>query len=442
MESHDQTGETQAKKPRLRVAVVSPTLDKRHGTERCVAEEISRLTDRCEFHLYSSRAEDIDLSQVVWHRVPGLPGPLLASFLWWFFANQASRWWHERRAGCRYDLVYSPGINCLDADVISVHIVFAEFRRQVAAELAFRRNPIRFWPRLLHRRLYYALAIALERRFYRRRDVSLLLTARKTGRDLARFYGRSEPLPVSYLGLDHLTFNPQARASRRAEARQALGLAEETFAMLLIGNDWRKKGLATILEALAGLDSLPLCLLVVGRDDERPYRRRLGELALEGRVRFLPPRPDVEFYYAAADAYVGPSLEDTYALPPAEAMACGLPVVTSSTMGVAEIITDGRDGFILDDPRDVAGLREKIRTLYQDPALRRRMGENAGRATAAYTWERNAGELYAVFEQALARKMHRGDSGAGDARLRDGGEGGPLGPAEQVGEGWARGRQK
>jgi UDP-glucose:(heptosyl)LPS alpha-1,3-glucosyltransferase len=442
MRSPHQTDETQAKKSRLRVAVVSPTLDKRHGTERCVAEEISRLTDRCEFHLYSSRAEDIDLSQVVWHRIPSLPGPLLAGFLWWFFANQAARWWHERRGECRYDLVYSPGINCLDADVISVHIVFAEFRRQAAAELAFGRNPIRFWPRLLHRRLYYALAIALERRVYRRRNVTLLLTAHKTGRDLAQLYGRSEPLPVSYLGLDHRTFNPQARASRRAEARQSLGLREETFALLLIGNDWKKKGLATILEALAGLDSLPLCLLVAGRDDERPYRRRLGELALEGRVRFLPPRPDVEFYYAAADAYVGPSLEDAYALPPAEAMACGLPVVISSTMGVAEIVTDGRDGIVLDDPRDASGLREKIRRLYEDPALRRRMGENACRTTEAYTWERNAGELYAVFEQALARKLQKKDSDAGNARPPAGGESDARTPAEDPGEGSAQGQRR
>jgi glycosyltransferase involved in cell wall biosynthesis len=397
--------------PRLRVAVVSPTIDKRHGTERRVAEWISRLTGRCEFHLYSSRVEDINLGEVVWHRIPSLRGPHLVSYLWWFFANQAARWWHARRPECLYDLVFSPGINCLDADVISVHIVFAEFHRQAGADLAFRRNPIRFWPRLLHRRLYYALAVALERRVYPRQDVSLLLIARKTELDLARFYGRSERLPVVYLGFDHRIFNPRARAERRGEARRALGLDEETFALLLVGNDWRKKGLGTILEALAGLERLPLCLLVVGRDDARPYRAALETFALEERVRFLPSRADVEFYYAAADAYVGPSLEDTFAQPPAEAMACGLPVITSATNGTAEIITDGRDGFVLADPRDAAGLRERIRRLYENPSLRRTVGENAARTAEAYTWERNAAEVYAVFEQALKRKREGKASG-------------------------------
>ena len=58
-------------------------------------------------------------------------------------------------------------------------------------------------------------------------------------------------------------------------------------------------------------------------------------------MKFVPPRNDIEFYYAAADAYVGPSLEDTFAQPPAEAMACGLPVIVSSANGTSEIVTDG-----------------------------------------------------------------------------------------------------
>ena len=63
--------------PRRRIAVVSPFIDKRHGTERRVAEFISRLADDYEFHLYSARVEDVDLRRVVWHRVPALGGPHL-----------------------------------------------------------------------------------------------------------------------------------------------------------------------------------------------------------------------------------------------------------------------------------------------------------------------------------------------------------------------------
>ncbi len=108
-----QTREDRPERPRVRMALVSPTIDKRLLTEWRIAEKMSHLADRCEFHLCGSRVEDIDLREVAWHRIPRLPGSHLAGYLWWFFANQAARWWHAQRGGCRYDPVYSPGINCL-----------------------------------------------------------------------------------------------------------------------------------------------------------------------------------------------------------------------------------------------------------------------------------------------------------------------------------------
>ena len=154
---------TEAKrKPRL--AVVSPFLDKGYGTERTVIEWLSNMPDVFEIHVYGQRVEELDPVASIWHRIPMIPGPGLISFLWWFAANHLYRWWDQRVRGLRYDVVYSPGINCFDADAVSVHIVFAEFLRQAQAELDFRPHPLSSWPRLLHRQLYYRLIIALEYR--------------------------------------------------------------------------------------------------------------------------------------------------------------------------------------------------------------------------------------------------------------------------------------
>ena len=90
---------------------------------------------------------------------------------------------------------------------------------------------------------------------------------------------------------------------------------------------------------------------MVGRDNPAPFQEAIRAHGLTDRVRFLPPRPDVEFYYAAADAYASPTLEDSFGLPPAEAMACGLPVITSRAAGVSELIHSGEDGFVLEDHR-------------------------------------------------------------------------------------------
>jgi glycosyltransferase involved in cell wall biosynthesis len=389
---------------RPRLAVVSPFLDKCHGTERRVVEWITQLSGAFEIHVYSQHVEDLDLSKIVWHRIPKLPGPHLFNFIWWLAANRLWRGWDRRFRGLRHDLTFSPGPNCLDADAISVHIVFAEYVRQIGSGLSLARHAVREWPRILHRRLYYSLVIWLEGRAYRRSRITLILIARKTAETLAHFYGRRDHLPVIYLGLDHGVFNPDRRVSLRESARTTLGISADKFVVLLIGNDWRNKGLPTLLSALAQVRELPIDLLIAGQDDPAPFRMIARRYDLDDRVHFLPPRSDVEFYYAAADAYAGPSLEDTFAQPPAEAMACGLPVIVSETNGTSEIITHGVDGLILKDPTDSSALAAMIRRLYEDRGLRAAMGERAAVTTQQYTWERNGRELAAILEEILRRK--------------------------------------
>lgn len=126
---------------RRRIAVVSPFIDKHHGTERRVAEFVSRLADEYEFHIYSNRVEDVDLGRVVWHRIPALRGPHLVGYLWWLAANRICRW-RDRVKGIVPDVVYSPGINCLDADAISVHILFSGFYRSMEDQLRLGRNSL------------------------------------------------------------------------------------------------------------------------------------------------------------------------------------------------------------------------------------------------------------------------------------------------------------
>lgn len=386
------------------LAVVSPFLDKRHGTERRVTEWVSYLCGEFEIHVYSQRVEDIDLSKVTWHRIPRIPGPHLLNFLWWLGANHIWRWFDCRFRGLHPDLVFTPGTNCLDADAVSVHIVFAEFRRRVQTGSSLWCNHVWFWPRLLHRRLYYSLIVFLERHIYSRPGVQLILIARRTAEELRVHYGCAGLFPIVYIGLDHQIFNAETRIQLRTMARQELGLKEEEFVLVLVGNDWRNKGLSTLIGAVTKLRELPVHVLVVGHDDPSPYDALLRKEGIEGRVRFLPPRKDIVFYYGAADAYVGASLEDTFAQPPAEAMACGLPVIVSRENGTSEIITNGEDGLILDDPRDSAGLAEMIRRLYEDAEFRRKLGEKAAETARQYTWERNGRELASIFHEILRRK--------------------------------------
>src|SRR5262249_55372696 len=160
---------------------------------------------------------------------------------------------------------------------------------------------------------------------------------------------------------------------------------------------WKKKGLTYLLDAVTSCQDLPLTVLVVGRDDRAPYEVVIRRRGLEGRVRFAEPLADVVQFYAAADAYVGPSLEDAFALPPVEAMACGLPVIVSRRAGVSELISNDVDGLILEEPTDATELAGLIRRLYDDAELRRYLSANATQKANRYTWERNAAELHSLF---------------------------------------------
>ena len=204
--------------------------------------------------------------------------------------------------------------------------------------------------------------------------------------------------------IDHRVFNPTRRAALRPQSRTLLQISEDHFAILIIGNDWRNKGVPVLLDALSKMASLPVCLVIVSGEELSRCRKIIREKGLDSRVRLLPPRQDVEFYYAAADVYVGPSLQDSYSLPPAEAMACGMPVIVSASAGVSEIITHEVDGLVLDDPTNAEKLASMILRLYKDREFGLRLGMRANKTAQKYTWENNGRKLAAIFDDILQRK--------------------------------------
>jgi glycosyltransferase involved in cell wall biosynthesis len=401
----------------VRLAVISPFLDRGHGTERCLIEQLERLAagHDVQIHLYCQRLGDLTgavpfsdampSSRIVWHKVPALPGPHLFAYLWWFYANYFQRWWDFHIRDLKFDLLYSPGINALDADVIAVHIVFEEFYAQVRPHLKFRDTPLLGWPRLAHRRLYYRLIRTLERRVYRCPTNRLAAVSGLVASQLQRHFRRAD-VELIRNGVDANFFCPNTRLARRRAARQHFKLSANEFTLLFIGNDWKKKGLVTVLEALADCRELPLKLLVVGDDDRRSYGEIIQRFALEDKLRFLPKSSDVLQFYAAADVCVAPSLEDAFGLPVLEAMACGLPVVASPRAGVSEVIKHRVDGFVLRDPEDSHELAELLRILCSSSELCRQIGQEARAAAIRNGWDSNVEQLWGLLEAAAEQKKN------------------------------------
>src|SRR5205823_4033982 len=218
----------------------------------------------------------------------------------------------------------------------------------------------------------------------------------------ARF-GRHDAVSIPN-GVDVTRFDPQTRLQRRSAARCELNLAPEAFVLLLIGNDWRNKGLQTLIEALSEGRDLPLRVLVVGQDDVKPFEATLRGLGLPDRVTFLAPSEDVMQFYAAADAYTGPSLEDAYGLPVMEAMASGLPVIASVNAGVSEVIKDGLNGLLLSEATNFMELAGLIRRVVGDRSLREQLAENAVITARQCTLDHSAAAMWELLSKASARK--------------------------------------
>jgi UDP-glucose:(heptosyl)LPS alpha-1,3-glucosyltransferase len=398
----------------LRLAVVSPFVDRRHGTERALAELLERLAAKedCEIHLYAQRVEDLAVAlshasgpakrgATHWHRIPSFYGPHLLRFLAWLFVNSIYRRWDRRVRGLQFDLVLSAGINCLDADVVIVHAFFHRLRDLAQTDERDSAKPGLL--RWLHRRAYYGLLTRLERHIYANPRVSLAAVSQRTATQLKDHFGRQD-VRIILNGVDSKQFSPAARLNLRAEARQRRKFQKNDFVLLLIGNDWRAKGLETVLRAMAALPQLPFQMLVVGDDSPDFFRNTAKSLGVLQRCRFEPSSKDVLDFYAAADLYVSPSREDSFGLPVAEAMACGLPVITSTQAGAADLIRDGIDGFVLSRCDDFQGLAGILKRLQADESFRTSIGDAAAKSASQWTWDRNAADVWELLLKAAERK--------------------------------------
>ena len=168
----------------------------------------------------------------------------------------------------------------MDADVIVVHILFREFYEKVRSQLDLRRVPLLTWPLILHRKLYYKLAIALEDRIYRDSRVHLIAVSSRIAAGLKDHFGRTDVTLIPN-STDIRRFNRKSRRDRRDESRKHFGFSNGDFVILFIGNDWKKKGLDALLRACATITEIPWRLLVVGSDDINLYKTLLQQAELQ-----------------------------------------------------------------------------------------------------------------------------------------------------------------
>jgi UDP-glucose:(heptosyl)LPS alpha-1,3-glucosyltransferase len=224
-----------------------------------------------------------------------------------------------------------------------------------------------------------------------------------------RWYSLDESrLPIAFNGVDTTRFNPAIRPGSRAEARASFGFGDDQSVALFVGQDFERKGLREAVLAVGALSgSSPaaddMLLLVVGKQRAAKYLSLAKRLSIHPRVINAGTTPDPYRAYRAADFFVLPTRHDPCSLVVLEALAMGLPVISTRFNGATEVMTDGIHGFVLSDPGDVPALASAMRRLL-DPALRRRMSEACLRLRPKLAYEHHLETVLDVYRQVVARK--------------------------------------
>lgn len=386
----------------MRIALVCSEVIRESGHGRYMLELARRLAPAHEVHVYSHLYQDVP--GAIHHLVPA---PLGINLIRVFAFFLASSW---RLAFARYDIVHSIGGCTARQDVVTAQFCQrawgAEMQKQEAGSPA---GGLSGRLRRLYHELYWRATDLLEARAFKTGKQRRLIAVSKGVRaELARYYGAdAEQVAVVYNGVEPGEFSAPAIASVRESTRAELGFAADQPVLLFVG-DFYRKGLRTVIAALAAMKTPNARLLVVGRGELAAFRAFAAERGVAERLTFVGFQADVVPYFAAADAFVFPTRYEPFGMVITEAMAAGLPVVTTASAGASEVITQGVDGEVVADADDAAVIAERLDALLADPERRAAMGA-AARATAQkLNWDYVAAETLKVYEDLLSRRTAEG----------------------------------
>lgn len=204
-------------------------------------------------------------------------------------------------------------------------------------------------------------------------------------------------IEVIYNGIDIDRFKFLNKKSLRFEIRQRFSISDSDFVVLFVGSSFERKGVKYLIEAAEKVKS-PLTILIVGKGPARKYQKYIKKQ----RVIFCGPQKEVHKFYAASDAFVFPTMYEPFGLVILEALASGLPVITTRLSGASEIISDGTQGFVVNKPENIGEIAQKISYL-MDKKENQRMGREAMNLAEKFSFQRHIESIIELYNS-MAKK--------------------------------------
>ena len=384
---------------KLKIALTHTRYSYTGGIEKYIHSLVERLLAAGhEVHYIAAKWEPREHPRLIFHRVPIVRFPPSLRVL--SFNDGANRILDEHDFDIVHGFtktdrqdVYTDGSGCLE--------------EYLDATLADRP---RWWRRLYRATPHQRAIEKMERRRFQRNAIRHIVPMARFVRDQILLHYPVEPerVEVVYNGVELEHFNPRNRETLGVEYRRAQKIDPDTPLLLFVGNDWKRKGLVTVLEALPKIAEAigrPPLLLVAGHDNHPDrFESTAARLGVTEMVRWLGPVREIREPFAAADLFVFPTRYDVFGNVGLEALASGVPSLLSRRAGVSEVIEghEGAAGKILHDPYSSEELAAGAIELLQGDSAETRA---AARSVAEeYSWDRHFDRILEIYDQVLAEK--------------------------------------
>jgi UDP-glucose:(heptosyl)LPS alpha-1,3-glucosyltransferase len=246
--------------------------------------------------------------------------------------------------------------------------------------------------------------LKLERDIFKSENTKLVVTnSELTKRQAVKNFGFPESrITVVYNGVDHAKFHPVENRKEFLKIRRILNIDDKKFVLLFPATNFKIKGLGNAIKTLSLLDEnlrKRTLLLVAGGDKDEPYRKLAEKLNVSENVRFEGRKTNMREYYAASDLLFYPTLYEPFSNVCLEAFSCGLPVLTTSLNGAAEIVKENLNGFVVPDASAEDMMARCIAKFANfSEAERTKFSDAAYRTSLNFNWTKHVEQLERVFK--------------------------------------------
>jgi UDP-glucose:(heptosyl)LPS alpha-1,3-glucosyltransferase len=369
----------------MKIARVVQRYNKQEGISRGVVEVAERLAKEHEVHVFANSWDDYGNSEIIFHKVPQIPqwpSRYIAQIFGFFVSSARMLKQHD------FDIVHLHNSSACASDVVSCHGCPRGGISQVLNTYKDWRKEVSLGD-IIKNMLMLPI---FEYNYSKKRRKKIIAVSKIIRNELIKFCQvPRDDIVVIPNGVNLDEFNPKNKKIFRNNIRKTLNIKKDDFVFLFVGNYFRMKGLRFALKAISRIKKKKVKLIVVGGLDAPRYQNVFFRLArdtgIKDRVYFLGHTNDVKRFYGASDALILPTIYDAFGLAIIEAMASGLPVITSKSAGAADMIIDNFNGILLEDPTNVRVMVEKMEALIECPKLCDSIGIESRKTTKIYSWD-------------------------------------------------------